>query len=228
LQVGQRVIAIGNPFGLTGSMTVGIVSGVGRTLPSGIFTESGGFSNPLIIQTDAAINPGNSGGPLLDSHGRVIGVNVAIRSSSGVNSGVGFAVPVDTVKRVVPQIIETGEVAYPYLGVSGQTQFSMGELALEFDLPVTEGVLITAVTPGSAADQAGLRGGEQEVSFRGVDLLLGGDIIVAIDGNPIRDFDELLGYLVTYTSVGQEITLTIVRDGETLEVPVTLGERPSS
>jgi 2-alkenal reductase len=104
----------------------------------------------------------------------------------------------------------------------------MGELALEFDLPVTEGVLITAVTPGSAADQAGLRGGEQEVSFRGVDLLLGGDIIVAIDGNPIRDFDELLGYLVTYTSVGQEITLTIVRDGETLEVPVTLGERPSS
>jgi len=228
LLVGQRVIAIGNPFGLSGSMTVGIISGVGRTLPSEIITEGGIFSNPFIIQTDAAINPGNSGGPLLDSHGRVIGVNVAIRSETGFNSGVGFAIPVNTVRRVVPQIIETGRVEYPYLGISSQTEVSLSELAIEYDLPVTEGVLIATVAEDSAAEQAGLRGGDQTVTFRGMEIRLGGDIITAIDGTPIHNFNELLGYLVSNTSVGQEIVVTVIRDGETLDVPVTLGARPGN
>jgi S1-C subfamily serine protease len=228
LKVGQRVIAIGNPFGLSGSMTVGIVSGVGRTLPSGVVTQTGLFSNPLIIQTDAAINPGNSGGPLLDSHGRVIGVNVAIRSTSGLNTGIGFAVPVNTVKRIVPQLIENGKAEYPYLGISSQSGVSLAELAEEFDLPVRQGVLIANVALGSGAAKAGLRGGERTVSFRGGEIALGGDIIIAIDGVPINNFDELLAYLVSNTDVGQEIIVTIVRDGETLDVPVTLTARPDS
>ncbi len=228
LQVGQRVIAIGNPFGLSGTMTVGIISAVGRTLPSAVITDTGVFSNPLIIQTDAAINPGNSGGPLLDSHGRVIGVNAAIRSQSGVNSGIGFAIPVNTVARVVPQIIETGEVRYPYLGISAQTDFSMAELAAEFDLPVSEGVLVATVSPGSGAARAGLRGGNRTEILRGREVQLGGDIITAIDGVPIRNFDELLGYLVSNTSVGQTITVSIVRGEQTLDLPVTLGARPRS
>lgn len=228
LKVGQRVIAIGNPFGLSGSMTVGIISGVGRTLPSAIVSQTGVFSNPLIIQTDAAINPGNSGGPLLDSNGQVIGVNVAISSTSGFNSGVGFAIPANTIKRVVPQIIETGSVEYPYLGISSQTNFTLAELADEFDLPVRRGVLIATVTPDSGADKAGLRGGDEEVTYRGGTLTMGGDIITAIDGIPLNSFDELLGYLVSNTEVGQEITLTIIRDGETLELPVTLTARPDA
>lgn len=226
--VGQRVIAIGNPFGLSGSMTVGIVSGVGRTLPSEATNSEGGvFSNPLIIQTDASINPGNSGGPLLNSQGEVIGVNAAIRSETGVNSGIGFAIPVNTVSLVAPQLIETGEVAYPYLGISAQSDFTLAELAVEFDLPVTEGVLIASVADGSGAAQAGLRGGRETATFRGAEVALGGDIIVAVDGVPIHNFDELLGYLVSNTRAGQTITVTIIRDGETLDVPVTLGERPS-
>lgn len=228
LQVGQRVIAIGNPFGLSGSMTVGIISGVGRTLPSGVATQTGVFSNPLIIQTDAAINPGNSGGPLLDSNGRVIGVNAAIRSTSGLNSGIGFAVPVNTVKLIVPQLITNGKAEYPYLGISSQTNFTLAALAKEYDLPVQQGVLVASVTPDSGADKAGLRGGDREVTFRGIPVTLGGDIIIAIDGVPLNSFDELLGYLVSNTTVDQEITLTIVRDGETLEVPVTLTARPEN
>ncbi len=227
LLVGQRVVAIGNPFGLSGSMTVGIVSAVGRTLPAGV-TNTGVFSNPLIIQTDAAINPGNSGGPLLNSQGEVIGVNGAIRTETGSNTGVGFAIPVNTVKRIASQIIENGKVEYPYLGISANGGVTLAELAVEYDLPVTYGVLISEVSPGFSADRAGLRGGdpEDEVSFRGSLVRLGGDIIIAIDDYPIRDFDQLIGYLVSYTSVGEEITVTIVRDGETLDIPVTLDARP--
>jgi S1-C subfamily serine protease len=226
LLVGQRVIAIGNPFGLSGTMTVGIISAVGRTLPSSVLSPTGSFSNPLIIQTDAAINPGNSGGPLLDSRGRVIGVNTAIRSDTGFNSGVGFAVPVSTVRRIVPQIIENGEVEYPYLGITTQTIYTLADLATEFDLPVTEGVMIDQITGGSGAAMAGLRGGDETVDFRGAEIMLGGDIITAIDGIPIRNFDELLGYLVSNTSVGQEVIVTIYRDGERLDVPVELSARP--
>lgn len=226
LKVGQRVIAIGNPFGLTGSMTVGIISAVGRTLPSAVSTQAGIFSNPLIIQTDAAINPGNSGGPLLNSSGQVIGVNAAIRSTSGVNTGIGFAIPVNTVKLIAPQLIENGEAVYPYLGISSQTSFPLSALADEFDLPVREGVLIATVSPDSGSARAGLRGGDETVAFRGAQLQMGGDIITAIDGVPIANFDELLGYLVSNTQVGDTIVLTIIRDGTTMDVEVTLTARP--
>ena len=226
LQVGQRVVAIGNPFGLEGTMTAGIVSALGRTLPAQVLQGTGRFSNPEIIQTDAAINPGNSGGPLLNIRGRVIGVNTAIRSTTGTNSGIGFAVPVNTVKRIVPALIEEGAYHYPYLGISYDTRFTMAELAGPLGLPVTHGALIDEVTPGTAAAQAGLQGGNHEVEVIGTTVNAGGDIIVAIDGTKLRDFDDLIAYLVRETEVGQEVTLTVIRDGEELEIPVMLGERP--
>jgi S1-C subfamily serine protease len=226
LQVGQRVVAIGNPFGLEGTMTVGIVSALGRTLPAQVLQGTGRFSNPEIIQTDAAINPGNSGGPLLDIRGRVIGVNTAIRSMTGTNSGIGFAVPVNTVKRIVPALIEEGAYRYPYLGITYDTRFTMAELAGPLGLPVTHGALIDKVTSGTAASQAGLRGGNHEVEVMGTTVNAGGDIIVAIEGYKLRDFDDLIAYLVRETEVGQEVTLTVIRDGEELEIPVMLGERP--
>jgi S1-C subfamily serine protease len=226
LQVGQRVVAIGNPFGLEGTMTVGIVSALGRTLPAQVLQGTGRFSNPEIVQTDAAINPGNSGGPLLDIRGRVVGVNTAIRSMTGTNSGIGFAVPVNTVRRIVPALIEEGAYRYPYLGITYDTRFTMAELAGPLGLPVIHGALIDEVTPGTAAAQAGLRGGNREVEVMGTAANAGGDIIVAIDGYRLRDFDDLIAYLVRETEVGQEVTLTVIRDGEELEIPVTLGERP--
>ena len=227
LQVGQRVIAIGNPFGLEGTMTTGIVSAVGRSL-SAEMTGVGVFSIPEIIQTDAAINPGNSGGPLLDSQGQVVGVNTAIRSLTGTNSGVGFAIPVNIVKRIVPKLIEEGTYHYPYLGVSSDNRLPLADLAEPMGLPVTRGVLITSIVEGTAADRAGLRGGDpaDTVEVYGMQIVAGGDIIVAIDGYEINDFNDLIAYLVRETEVGQKITLTIIRDGEELEVPVTLGERP--
>ena len=230
VKVGQRVIAIGNPFGLVGTMTVGIVSGVGRTLPADTFSEAmGQFSNPDIIQTDAAINPGNSGGPLLDSNGRVVGVNSAIRTTgeNRANSGVGFAVPVNTLKRVIPQLIETGRVRYPYLGISSDNnEFTMPELAAALDLPTAHGVLISQVVQGGPADQAGLRGGNTQRDVRGVSVTVGGDIIIAVDGNPVDDFDHLISYLTAKTEVGQIVKITFLRGEETLEVDLTIGERP--
>jgi S1-C subfamily serine protease len=226
LLVGQRVVAIGNPFGLAGTMTVGIVSALGRTLPAQVLQNGGRFSNPEIIQTDAAINPGNSGGPLLDTRGRVIGVNTAIRSMTGANSGIGFAVPVNTVKHIVPDLIEKGFHDYPYLGITSDTRFTMAELASPLGLPVLHGVLIGEVTPGTAAAQAGLQGGDREVEVMGTTVSAGGDIIVAIDGYKLRDFDDLIAYLVRETEVGQVVVLSVIRDGAELEVPVTLGERP--
>jgi 2-alkenal reductase len=208
-------------------MTLGIVSGIGRTLPANLATSSAGvFSNPLIIQIDAAINPGNSGGPLLDLGGNIVGVNSAISTDTGVNSGVGFAIPSNTVKRVVPQIIATGKVAYPYLGVASQADLSLGELALAFNLPVKAGVLISQVTVGSPADKAGLHGGSRTETLRGHQVQLGGDIIIAVDGVAIHNFDELLGYLVSNTSVGQKIVVTVIRDGNKMDIPVTLEARP--
>ncbi len=226
LLVGQTVVAIGSPFGLENSMTIGIVSAIGRSLPAGFSADGGSYSNPLIIQTDAAINPGNSGGPLLNSAGEVIGVNTAIRSESGVNAGIGFAVPVSTVVQIVPQLIENGEVDYPYLGISGLSQLSLADIALEYDLPVTEGVLITDVSSGSGAADAGLQGGNRTVNFNEVPIVLGGDIIIAADGIPVRNFDELIGYLVSNTSVGDTIVLTIIRDNDVMDVDVVLGSRP--
>jgi S1-C subfamily serine protease len=226
LKVGQRVIAIGNPWDLGGTMTVGIVSALGRTLPGRLTADLGYYSIPDLIQTDAAINPGNSGGPLLDSRGRVVGVNTAIRSEDRSNSGVGFAVPVDIVKRVVPALIDEGRYRYPYLGITANGNVTVADLATELDLPVQHGVLVSEVSPEQPAARAGLRGGTREYIILGQPVTIGGDIILAIDGYELRDFDDLIAYLVRETSVGQEVSLTVLRDGETLQVPVTLGERP--
>ena len=229
VKVGQRVIAIGNPFGLVGTMTVGIVSGKGRTLPADVSTNSASsFSNPDIIQTDAAINPGNSGGPLLNSAGDVIGVNAAIRTdgTNRANSGVGFAVPSNTVKRVVQQLQEKGRVSYPYLGVSIDNHFTTGELASALKLPVTKGVVIASVVDGGPAERAGLKGGDRQVTMRGIPVRSGGDIITAIDGEAINSFDEMIAFLAARKQVGQTVTVTILRGIETLQVPVTLDERP--
>ena len=225
LQVGQRVIAIGNPFGLEGTMTVGIISALGRTLPAQVI-QNAGFRNPEIIQTDAAINPGNSGGPLLNTRGQVIGVNTAIRSATGTNSGIGFAVPVNSVKHIVPHLIEEGTYHYPYLGITSDNRFTVAELAGPLGLLVTHGVLISEVQPETAAVRAGLRGGDHEVEIMGATIMAGGDIIVAIDGYELRDFDDLIAYLVRETEVGQEVVLTVIRDRTELEIPVILGERP--
>jgi 2-alkenal reductase len=225
LRVGQRVIAIGNPFGLQGTMTSGVVSAVGRTLTSQAL-EGGHFSNPEIIQTDASINPGNSGGPLLDTRGRVVGVNTAIRSGTGLNAGVGFAVPVNAVKRIVPHLIEDGAYDYPYLGITSDTRFTVAELAKPLNLPVDHGALVTEVQEDTAADEADLQGGDREVEFRGQTVIAGGDIITAIDGERIETFDDLVAYLVSDAEVGQEVTLTVFRDGRPVDVSATLGRRP--
>ncbi len=222
LQVGQRTIAIGNPFGLERTVTTGIISSLGRTLDR----DDSNFQIAEVIQTDAAINPGNSGGPLLDSQGRVIGVNSAIFSSSGTNSGVGFAIPVDIVKRVVPELIANGRYRHPWLGVSGRSiSPEMVEIA---DLPVDVGVLIFEVEPGSPAEKAGLRGGDQQVLVSGIPMLKGGDIVIAIDGVEVKRFDDIVNYLASHTSVGDVVALTVVRDGHEIQVDVTLEERPGN
>lgn len=221
LKVGQRVVAIGNPYELGGTMTVGIISALGRSLQGRDF-----YSIPDIIQTDAAINPGNSGGPLLDSEGQVVGINTAIRSEGRFNSGVGFAVPINIMKRVVPALITEGRYRYPYLGISSNTLFTVGELALVLDLPVQRGVLISDVRPDGPAIDAGIQGGDREIEVWGMPVNVGGDIILAIDDYQVRDFDDLIAYLVRETSVGQEVTLTVLRDENRLQFPLTLVERP--
>ena len=227
VDVGDLVIAIGNPFGLEGSMTVGYISAAGRSLPTGV-TSSGVFSNPRIIQVDAVINPGNSGGPLLNSSGEVIAINTAISTETGVFSGVGFAVPVNTLKHILPQMIDQGFVEYPYLGISSQTDVTLAELATEFEVPVLEGVLVSTVEAGGPAEQAGLQGGDELIDYRGHNVTLGGDIIIAIDGTAVRDFGELIGYLAFETSIGDEVILTVVRDDQTLELPLIVGTRPGA
>lgn len=229
VRVGQRAIAIGNPFGLNSSMSAGIVSGLGRTLDSAALIDADAvpaFNNPSIIQTDTPINPGNSGGPLLNSQGEVIGVNTAIRSESGVFQGVGFAVPSNTLRRVVPELIAKGQVDYAYLGIS-VARISTGALAEPLNLPLEEGVLIDAVTPDSPASDAGLRGGNQPTQVRGISICAGGDLIVAINGQYVRNMDELLAYLVVNSAPGDTITLRVVRDEQTFDVPVTLADRPN-
>ena len=213
VQVGQRVIAIGNPFGLAGTMTVGIVSGLGRDLRSqrpGDFQTLGTYSNPDVIQTDAAINPGNSGGPLLNSRGEVIGINTAIRSTSGSSSGVGFAAPVNTMIKLLPHLIEDGYYVYPWLGLTGQTEIDLFT-AEELGLPQSQGVLVIDVAAGGPSDRAGLRKG---------------DLVIQIDDEPLTDFGDLISYLVAKTEPGQVVTMTVIRDGQTLQLTVTLGERP--
>ncbi len=229
LKVGQITVAIGNPFGLKSSMTTGIVSGLGRMLDASQSLTSTGstYSIPDIIQTDTAINPGNSGGPLLDLDGTVIGVNTAIQSASGANSGVGYAVPVDIVKRIVPQLIEDGKVAYPWIGISGTTINADLSEAMDLD-PDQKGVLVAEVVEGSPAEKAGLKGSSTTVKVDGYDVTVGGDVITAVDGREVRVFDDLLGYLVMNTSVGDTIELQILRDGKEMTVELELEARPTS
>ncbi|MEW5986526.1 MAG: trypsin-like peptidase domain-containing protein [Chloroflexota bacterium] len=219
IQVGQFVVAIGNPFGEQGSMSLGIISGLGRSLTSQRGLTSGSsYSLPDVIQTDAPINPGNSGGPLLNLAGEVVGVNSAIASETGTNSGVGFAVPVQAVHLVGPALISEGEYHYAYMGAGFDEEVSLDELTT-FGLSQTQGAYVLSVTPGSPADRAGLIAANQNTGR-------GGDLVVAIDGEAINSFADLNSYLVFHAKVGQVIELTILRNGRELTLPLTLGERP--
>jgi S1-C subfamily serine protease len=239
IQIGQTVIAIGNPFRYLGSMSVGVISGLHRTLDSEHATPNGGqpFTAGDLLQTDTAINPGNSGGPLFNLKGEIVGVNRAIEtadySATGqpVNSGVGFSVSSNIIKRVVPVIIQSGKYDYPYLGISSISlgNPSQGGLTLDeintLGLKQFTGTYVTDVTPGGPADTAGIRAGTQQTSIQG--LLAGGDLIVAIDGRPVIQYDDLISYLITHKSAGDTITLTVIRDGQQQDVPLTLGKRPA-
>ena len=218
LRVGQQVVAIGNPFGLQGTMTTGIVSALGRTLPSQARIAGGGqFSIPSVIQTDTAINPGNSGGPLLNLAGEVVGINTAIESSDRQFSGVGFAVPSDSVARIVPILIERGEFPHPWLGISGTDLNS--QIRQDLGLPSEQvGILVVSILEGGPASGSGL------ISYEDGQ----GDLITSVDGFVIRDFEDLLTFISGKTSVGQTITLSILRNAEQIEIPVELGERPST
>ncbi|MCB8979301.1 MAG: trypsin-like peptidase domain-containing protein [Ardenticatenaceae bacterium] len=232
LQVGQLVAAIGNPFGLTGSMSTGIISGLGRTLPGGATSPSGvAFNIPDIIQTDTAINPGNSGGPLLNLSGEVIGVNTAIQTNGTTFGttpsfgGISYVVPSNILTQVVPQLIENGEISYPWLGISGTTLTD--DLATAMDLPVEQnGVLVYEVIEESPAAVAGLQGSDEQTTINGFNAIIGGDVITKMNDQVINDFDDLLTYIVRQTSVGQTVTLEIIRDGETQTIEVTLLARP--
>jgi S1-C subfamily serine protease len=273
LRVGQQVVAIGNPFGLSGSMTEGIVSGLGRLIPSsedeqqlpplpdGIpipppgepsipglppqdqlppslpptvpdddltqTQRSGSFSIPDIIQTDAPINPGNSGGPLLDLRGEVIGMNTAIFSSTGESAGVGFAIPSNTLEKVIPSLISSGVYQHPWLGISGTDVTP--EIAEALGFNESRGFLVTDITSGSPADKAGIRGGYKIDNINGREIALGGDIIVAINNNTVRKIDDILSYLEREKNVGDKVQLTVLRNGSIQEtLPTTLAARPGS
>jgi 2-alkenal reductase len=231
VKVGQTVIAIGNPFGFNGTMTMGIVSGLGRSMSSMHEAPTGGvFSAGDIIQTDAAINPGNSGGPLLNLNGEVIGINRAIFTSQfndegqPLNSGLGFAVSINIVKRVVPSLIATGHYDYPFVGIVSLSDLSLLEQEA-LGLPRATGVYITEVTPDSPADRAGLRAGSKRTDLPG--LLAGGDLIIAIDGVEVISFADFISYLLRNKSPGDVVTLTILRGQEEMEVKLTLDKRPT-
>ncbi len=231
VKVGQTVVAIGNPYGLSGTMTVGIVSARGRLLESMQDSASGSnFSAADLIQTDAAINPGNSGGPLLDLNGEVIGVNRAIRTNGddGVatlsNSGIGFAVPIDIVKRVTPYLIENGSYAYPYLGIVSREALTLNDreiLGLGADV---QGAYVISAVAGGPAAQAGIIGGTEQTDF--ATLPPGGDLITAVDGHTVRSFSDLLSYLVTYKSPGDEVKVSVLRESRELTFSVVLTSRP--
>ncbi len=236
IKIGQTVVAIGNPFGFSGTMTVGIVSGLGRTLDSQHAAPGSNgqaqtfFSAGDIIQTDAAINPGNTGGPLFNINGEIIGVNRAIQTtnftSSGepLNSGVGFAVASNIVKRVAPILIKNGKIDYPYLGIASSSDLTLDEIQA-LGLTQNTGAYVSSVVKGGPADQAGILGGSQPTSIQGLDA--GGDLIVAIDGHPVLQFSDLLAYLVENKSPGDTVVLTVLRGTEKKDITVTLGKRPS-
>ena len=219
LKVGEKIAAIGNPFGLSGSMTSGIVSQMGRLLP-----QESGYSIPDVIQTDAAINPGNSGGPLINMKGEVVGINTAIQSATGEFSGIGFAVPSNTVKKVVPVLIEDGEFKHPWMGISGTDVDP--ELAEVRGLNSSKGFLVVSVIEGSPAEVAGLLGVTETKEMDGREFALDGDIILSIDGETVRKISDILVHLQREKSVGDEMNLSVNRNGEILELTMVLEERP--
>jgi S1-C subfamily serine protease len=216
LRVGQRAIAIGNPFGLEQTLTTGVISALGRPLQ----LEEGQYIFN-VIQTDAAINPGNSGGPLLDSRGRLIGVNTAIRREG---EGIGFAVPVDTLKRVVDDLIEKGAYLHPWLGILGYSVTP--NLAQALDLPVEEGVMVARLFRGGPAATAGIRGASRQAIIGNQRILIGGDIIVAVNDQPVDDWLAYLEFIELETAVGDMVSLTLFRDGQQIEIEVPAGAQP--
>ena len=220
LNVGEPIAAIGNPFGLSGSMTSGIVSQMGRLLPSG-----SGYSIPDVIQTDAAINPGNSGGPLLNMRGNIVGINTAIQSTTGEFTGVGFAIPSQTVAKIVPILIDEGEYKHPWIGISGRDIDP--DTANVLGLKDALGFLIITVVENSPAADAGLIGSDKIIEVDGKEYSIGGDIIVAVDGMDVRKIDDILVHLQRVKTVGDEMNLEILRDGRTTNVTIILQERPN-
>ncbi|HEU5461632.1 MAG TPA: trypsin-like peptidase domain-containing protein [Nitrososphaeraceae archaeon] len=232
LIVGETVAAVGNPFGLSGSLTEGIISGLGRLLPStpenifGTDNRVASFSIPDIIQTDAAINPGNSGGPLLNLKGEVIGINSAIFSNTGVYAGVGFAIPSNTLKKVIPELMKNGSYPHPWLGITGVDVTP--DIAKKMNLTEARGFLVIDVNSNGPADKAGIRGGDKIDTIDGREVELGGDVIIAIDKNPVRKIDDILSHLEREKSVGNNVSLTIIRDGIVQEKTTVLQARPDS
>ncbi len=222
VRVGEHVAAIGNPFGLSGSLSTGIVSGVGRQIPA---QEEEGFTIPDIIQTDAPINPGNSGGPLLNLRGEVIGINSAIYSTTGQFAGVGFAIPSNTIAQVVPSLITTGSYQHPWLGIAGRDMTPGIADRLSLDEP--RGFLVMDVVAGSPAEKAGIQRGDEDAVIDGIPMRLGGDVIIAIDNNTVRKIDDILAYVEIEKSVGDDLEIMILRDGQVMEVVATLAARPS-
>ena len=225
IRVGEQVAAIGNPFGLSSSMTAGIVSGVGRLIPS---QDSGPlpFFIPDIIQTDAPINPGNSGGPLLNMRSQVIGINTAIRSTTGEFAGIGFAVPSNTISKIVPSLIQTGKFQHPWVGISGADMTPGLASALKLQEP--RGVLVVEVIGGSPAEKAGIKAGSTPTRVDGQTIPLGGDIVLELDGHQIRKVDDILVYLQREKTVGDNMDLTVLSEGQLQHIQVRLDPRPST
>jgi len=219
VMIGDNVIAIGNPFGLSNTMTVGIVSQMGRLLPN----QESGFSIPDVIQTDAAINPGNSGGPLLNANGKVIGMNTAIQSGTGEFAGIGFAVPSDTINKIVPVLIEKGSYEHPWLGISGTTLSPL--LTEKLKLPKNyHGVLVSSVIEESPAEKAGLK----NALFTDEYDIANADIIISVDGNSVKRMDDIISYISENKSVGDHVLLQIYRDGNVLDLDLQLAKRPTN
>jgi putative serine protease PepD len=218
LRIGQKVLAIGNPFGLQRTLTTGIISSLGRTIRS----EAGNMIED-VIQTDAAINPGNSGGPLLNSDGEIIGINSAIISPSGGNVGIGFAIPVNTAKKVVPELISKGYVTYPWIGATIQSLIP--EVAKYLKIKIERGAMIAEVVKGGPADKAGLKGGNERVQVGNLIMIVGGDIVVKADQNEVKTNDELIRY-IREKKPGDMVVLKVFRKGDYMDIRLTLGERP--
>lgn len=227
VRVGEFVIAIGNPFGEQNTMTSGIISALGRYLPSDVNASGPTYTIPDVIQTDAAINPGNSGGVLVNMQGQVIGVTSAIESQSGSSAGIGFAIPAQVVAKIVPDLIGSGSHAHSYLGISAADMTAEIATAMKLD-PGTRGALVVDVTNGGPAEKAGLKASSSTATISGQDEPIGGDVITAIDGKRVQTFNDLVSYLELSTKPGQTVTLTIVRDGKEQTATVTLGARPAN